>query len=389
MPVALTYPGVYIEEVPSGVRTITGVATSITAFIGRALQGPADEAVRIQSFAEYTRIFGGLWQASTMSQAVNHFFQHGGSDAIIVRVFNGNVAASTATITLATATGSLVLEASSPGTWGAALRATVDHDTRNPPRRRARLLHHMHQLMGKPTVVHGAFGARTDLCRARCSVRRGRQARNIMISHALTIVRNELEKHLATYGAPGTPQVELGNLAEGFSNGTSGGVPRNKIIFSLVNIKEEKTLKNIPNHVRHDVTLRVTYEKPPVFLNFVILVTATHVNYADALLALSRAILFFQFRNVFTQDNVDPNSITTNAPVNALDRLDTFKLIFDLYSPTLEEVNYLWSTLGGKQYPFVLYGLRMLDLKFQAVQSESGLITEVVSSFSHKGTLAN
>ena len=132
MPIPLTYPGVYIEEVPSGVRTITGVATSITAFIGRALQGPVDDPVRIQSFADYNRMFGDLWQASPMSQAVNQFFQHGGSDAIIVRVFNGNVAASTPIITLATATGNLVLEASSPGTWGSALRATVDHVTRDP-----------------------------------------------------------------------------------------------------------------------------------------------------------------------------------------------------------------------------------------------------------------
>ena len=46
MPITPTYPGVYIEEVPSGVRTITGVATSITAFIGRALRGwhPAGRA---------------------------------------------------------------------------------------------------------------------------------------------------------------------------------------------------------------------------------------------------------------------------------------------------------------------------------------------------------
>ncbi len=132
MPRPLTYPGVYIEEVPSGVRTITGVATSITAFVGRARQGPVDTPVRIQSFTEYVRIFGGLWSASPMSQAVGHFFQHGGSDAIIVRIFNGNVTASTATITLATATGNLVLEASSPGTWGASLRATVNHLTRAP-----------------------------------------------------------------------------------------------------------------------------------------------------------------------------------------------------------------------------------------------------------------
>ena len=132
MPIPLTYPGVYIEEVPSGVRTITGVATSITAFIGRALQGPVNDPVRIQSFADYSRMFGDLWQASPMSQAVNQFFQHGGSDAIIVRVFNGNVVACTPIITLATPTGNLVLEASSPGTWGAALRATVDHVTRDP-----------------------------------------------------------------------------------------------------------------------------------------------------------------------------------------------------------------------------------------------------------------
>ena len=55
MPVSPTYPGVYIEEVPSGVRTITGVATSITAFIGRALRGPVDEPTVINSFADYER----------------------------------------------------------------------------------------------------------------------------------------------------------------------------------------------------------------------------------------------------------------------------------------------------------------------------------------------
>ncbi len=131
MPSVLSYPGVYIEEIPSGVRTITGVATSITAFLGRALRGPVNRPIRIQSFAEYSRLFGGLWQPSTLSQAVNQFFQHGGSDAIIVRVFNGNIADSTATITLPTASGNLVLEAASPGSWGSALQATVDHVTRD------------------------------------------------------------------------------------------------------------------------------------------------------------------------------------------------------------------------------------------------------------------
>jgi Bacteriophage tail sheath protein len=132
MPSALTYPGVYIEEVPSGVRTITGVATSITAFVGRARRGEVNRAIRVQSFAEYTRLFGWLWQESTMGHAVDHFFRHGGSDALIVRVFNGNVADSSPTITLSTAASDLVLEARSPGSWGSALQATADHLTADP-----------------------------------------------------------------------------------------------------------------------------------------------------------------------------------------------------------------------------------------------------------------
>ena len=86
MPITPTYPGVYIEEISSGVHTIVGVATSITAFIGRALRGPVDEPKRVQNFAEFQRMFGGLWVDSTMSYAVQHYFLNGGTDAIIVRV---------------------------------------------------------------------------------------------------------------------------------------------------------------------------------------------------------------------------------------------------------------------------------------------------------------
>jgi hypothetical protein len=106
------------------------------------------------------------------------------------------------------------------------------------------------------------------------------------------------------------------------------------------------------------------------------------------LLALSRVIRFFQFRNVFTQDNVAPSSIDQGTPSNALDQLSSFKLIFDLYSPTMEEINHLWGTLGGKQYPFVLYTMRLLDLQFKAIQSENSVITEIVRDFYHKKLVA-
>lgn len=121
MPVTPTYPGVYIEEIPSGVRTITGVATSITAFIGRARRGPVDQAVTINSISDFERMFGGLWSLSTMSYAVRDFYLNGGSRAIIVRVHNG---AAAATITVPTG---LTLRAKSPGTWGERLRVRVEH----------------------------------------------------------------------------------------------------------------------------------------------------------------------------------------------------------------------------------------------------------------------
>ena len=87
MPVAPTYPGVYIEEIPSGVKTLTGVATSITAFVGRALKGPDNNPIMINSYSDYERTFGGLWEESSMSYAVSDFFMNGGSQAIIVRLF--------------------------------------------------------------------------------------------------------------------------------------------------------------------------------------------------------------------------------------------------------------------------------------------------------------
>ncbi|MEO0646534.1 MAG: phage tail sheath family protein, partial [Cyanobacteria bacterium J06650_10] len=88
MPVDPIYPGVYIEELPSGVRTITGVATSITAFIGRALRGPIDEPITINNYGDFERAFGGLWRNSSLGYAVQDFYINGGGQAIIVRLFH-------------------------------------------------------------------------------------------------------------------------------------------------------------------------------------------------------------------------------------------------------------------------------------------------------------
>jgi hypothetical protein len=125
MPITPTYPGVYIEEIPSGVRTITGVATSITAFIGRAWRGPVNDPITINSYGDYERIFGGLWVESSMSFAVHDFYRNGGSQAIIVRLYHPEEKKPTSASIDANG---LMLEASYPGAWGNFLRARIDHD---------------------------------------------------------------------------------------------------------------------------------------------------------------------------------------------------------------------------------------------------------------------
>src|SRR6516162_3814777 len=86
MPPVLKSPGVYIEEVPSGVHPIAGVATSVGAFIGWAPQGQTNQAVHVNSFTDFQRKFGGLDSRSYLGYAVKHFFDNGGQEAYIVRI---------------------------------------------------------------------------------------------------------------------------------------------------------------------------------------------------------------------------------------------------------------------------------------------------------------
>ncbi|MGH3796782.1 MAG: phage tail sheath subtilisin-like domain-containing protein [Pseudonocardiaceae bacterium] len=147
MPISPTYPGVYIDELPSAVRTITGVPTSIAAFVGTAPRGAVDRPVHITSWADYEREFGGLDKTSEMSYAVYQFYLNGGSEAEIVRIVpakpdpvpapGAGVPAptypETATLELyVDGTNKVVLTAVSPGEWGNKLRARVDYHTADP-----------------------------------------------------------------------------------------------------------------------------------------------------------------------------------------------------------------------------------------------------------------
>jgi hypothetical protein len=124
MPVTLTYPGVYIQEVPSDVRTIASVATSITAFVGRTPRGRVEEPTACFSFGEFVRRFGGLSVDEPLTYAVRDFFANGGGHALVVRLFREDGGDGRARLTVG---GALDLIAADPGAWGAQLAATVSY----------------------------------------------------------------------------------------------------------------------------------------------------------------------------------------------------------------------------------------------------------------------
>jgi phage tail sheath protein FI len=130
--VSVSYPGVYVQEVPSGVHTITGVATSIAAFFGRTQKGPMNRAVRILSLSDFNRAYGGPHPHSDLAQSVRQFFDNGGADCYVVRLADDT--AERADITLQNLGDENVLRAvaKSEGAWGNGIRLEIDYDTTNP-----------------------------------------------------------------------------------------------------------------------------------------------------------------------------------------------------------------------------------------------------------------
>lgn len=129
--VQVSYPGVYIQEVSSGVKTITGVATSITAFFGRATKGPLNRAIRCLSYADFVRNFGGSPVESELALSVKQFYDNGGADCYIVRLARN---ARKAALQLENYAGApvLVAAAKAEGLWGNGLRLEIDYNTITP-----------------------------------------------------------------------------------------------------------------------------------------------------------------------------------------------------------------------------------------------------------------
>lgn len=133
MAVSPTYPGVYVQEVPSGVHTIVGVSTSTTLFVGRAATGPMLQAIRINTYADFLRTFGDdAGTVSAMARYVRLFFLNGGSDCYIIRIANGWAKSSVTLRTDISGAEVLQVTAKNPGVLGDLLRAAVTYNTAAP-----------------------------------------------------------------------------------------------------------------------------------------------------------------------------------------------------------------------------------------------------------------
>lgn len=139
MAVQTSYPGVYVQEVSSGVRTITGVSTSVAAFVGVAKRGPINQATKIFSYSDYERYFGGLFKDSEMSYSVKQFFLNGGTQAIIIRVVNNT--ATSATFTVGVAPSQIKIDALEPGSIGNSIALILENDTNSADRFNLKVRH--------------------------------------------------------------------------------------------------------------------------------------------------------------------------------------------------------------------------------------------------------
>jgi Pvc16 N-terminal domain len=186
-----------------------------------------------------------------------------------------------------------------------------------------------------------------------------------MLYNTLKFICGEVNKYLnLKMGIAAEPRLKMGNIALALDNILlQGNSLDGKAVLSIVNVEEDKVAKQQENYTRADFT--TIYKNPPLYLNVYVLFSINKPEYDDCIQWLGHIMQFFQHQQVFTP--------TTHPDLDAA----IPKVIVDLYSMSFEQVNHLWSTLGGKYMPSVLYKIRQVTLDENVIISESGFIKEI------------
>lgn len=188
-----------------------------------------------------------------------------------------------------------------------------------------------------------------------------------MIYETLEILMEQITTYLGT--KPNDDSILLLENSAKIDDATISKI-KDRVIVTLLNLEEETTLKNIPNtQFKNGKTI---YKNKPVNLNLYVLFAANRTTYEKSLISISNIIAFFQSKKVFTQTNTPFSSSNS-----AFDDLKEFKFVVDLYTPTFEQLNYIWGTLGGKSVPSVLYKVSILHIENNSIQDIGTPITQV------------
>ena len=189
-----------------------------------------------------------------------------------------------------------------------------------------------------------------------------------MIYETLQILKEQLEAYFEEVGLGKI--VILENIALWESGNANASRLEGNVAITLLKMEEETTLKNNPTYKMKNG--KPEYHNPPVHLNLYLLISANCDTYDKSLRSISTVIKFFQGKKLFTSANTVYNR--TNV---AFDLLDYFKFILELYTPSFEELNNVWGTLGGRQMPSAIYRVQLIQLERDKKLSASEVITHV------------
>lgn len=177
----------------------------------------------------------------------------------------------------------------------------------------------------------------------------------------------------------------LANIAT--VNDDDASFDKSSIIFSIVNIEEDKTLKNQSLYKKgivnvNNIDSKEKYKKPAQNLIFSILFSSYTKNteqYSDGISKLEQVIRYLQNNNVFYFDD---NDLYEQTEIPSEVSPDLFhKLILDLTSLKMEQLNQMWSYLNNKYMPSVLYTMRLIRIQNEDVENVpviTNVKTEVV-----------
>lgn len=192
-----------------------------------------------------------------------------------------------------------------------------------------------------------------------------------MIYETLQIIADEVNVFFRQQGlADDGDVVVLDNIALADSDHESAAEMANKVVLSLLTIDEEATLRNMPN--KSVVSNRTEYKNEKINLNLYVLFSGNKTFYKDSLRFVSKVIEFFQSKNKYTQANT-----SFNRSLPPFDEIEEFRFTLELYTPTFEDLNYIWGTLGGKQYPSALYKLSLVTIYHNRPVTEAPNLNEV------------